>query len=124
MLGSGGRVAVATGGRTLMARAGESPGGSPCTSVENTRRILQEVREKEELEEVEKMERAKANVKKTKRCLAKEVDSLVRDKMGLKRKNDDGQGEKTKENKVKQPAKKKKFSTPKGQQKLTSFFKR
>lgn len=44
-----------------------------------------------------------------KRCLAKEVDSLARDKMGLKREKDDGEH---------------KFSTPTGQQKMTSFFKR
>ena len=106
-----------------MARAGESPGGSPCTSVENTRRILHEVKEKEELEYKEQMENVKEGIKKTKRCLAKEVDSLVRDKMGLKRKKDDVE-DKAKENKSKQPAKKKKFSTPKGQKKMTSFFTR
>jgi len=123
LLGSGNRGGVVTGGRTLMARAGASPGGSPCVSVENTRRILQEVKEKDELEEFEKMERAKDGIKKTKRCLAKEVDTLVRDKMGLKRKKGEGE-DKAKENKGNQPAKKKKCSTPKGQQKMTSFFKR
>merc|ERR1712106_259760 len=120
LLGGGNRGGVVTGGRTLMARAGASPGGSPCASVENTRRILQEVKE---LEELEKMERAKDGIKKTKRCLAKEVDTLVRDKMGLKRKKGEGE-DKAKENKGNQPAKKKKCSTPKGQQKMTSFFKR
>lgn len=123
LLGSGNRGGVITGGSTLMARAGESPGGSPCTSVENTRRILHEVKEKEELEYKEQMENVKEGIKKTKRCLAKEVDSLVRDKMGLKRKKDDVE-DKAKENKSKQPAKKKKFSTPKGQKKMTSFFTR
>jgi len=123
LLGSGSRVGVITGGSTLIARAGMSPGASPCTSVENTRRILQEVKEKEELEYAEQMENVKDGIKKTKRCLAKEVDSLVRDKMGLKRKKDEGE-DKAKENKVKQPTKKKKFSTPKGQKKMTSFFTR
>jgi len=121
LLGSGDRGGTVTGGRTLIARAGSSPGGSPCSSVENTRRILQEVKEKEELEEKEKMERAKEGIKKTKRCLAKEVDGMVREKMGIKRKKD---GDTSKENKEKQPLKKKKFSTPKGQKKMTSFFKR
>jgi len=124
LIRSGERGGTVTGGRTLMARAGESLGESPCISVENTRRILQEVKEKDELEEAEKVERAKDNIKKTKRCLAKEVDSLVRDKMGLKRKKDENEGNNSKENKVKQPAKKKKFSTPKGQKKMTSFFKK
>jgi len=123
LLGSGTRGGVITGGSTLMARAGESPGASPCVSVENTRRILQEVKEKEELEYAEQMQNVKEGIKKTKRCLAKEVDSLVRDKMGLKRKKDEGE-EKAKENKTKQPPKKKKFSTPKGQKKMTSFFSR
>ena len=121
LLGSGDRGGTVTGGRTLIARAGSSPGGSPCSSVESTRRILQEVKEKEELEEKEKMERAKEGIKKTKRCLAKEVDGMVREKMGIKRKKD---GDTSKENKEKQPLKKKKFSTPKGQKKMTSFFKR
>jgi len=121
LLGSGDRGGVITGGRTLKARAGVSPGGSPSSSVASTRRILQEVKDKEDLEEREKMDRMKEGIKKTKRCLAKEVDSLVRDKMGIKRKNEDG--DKAKENKAKQPAKKKKFSTPKGQKKMTSFFK-
>ena len=46
---------------------------------------------------------------------------MVGDKMGIKRKNEDHE---IKESKGKQPAKKKKFSTPKGQKKMTSFFKR
>ena len=66
-------------------------------------------------------ERVKEGIKKTKRCLAKEVDGMVREKMGIKRKKD---GDTSKENKEKQPLKKKKFSTPKGQKKMTSFFKR
>jgi len=122
LLGSTDRGGTVTGGRTLIARAGTSPGGSPCTSVESTRMILQEVKDKEELEKKEKLERAKEGIKKTKRCLAKEVDGMVREKMGIKRKKDDDMI--AKENKEKQPLKKKKFSTPKGQKKMTSFFKR
>jgi len=122
LLGSSDRGGTVTGGRTLIARAGTSPGGSPCTSVESTRKILQEVKDKEELENKEKLERAKEGIKKTKRCLAKEVDGMVREKMGIKRKKDDDII--AKENKEKQPLKKKKFSTPKGQKKMTSFFKR
>jgi len=121
LLGSSDRGGTVTGGRTLIARAGTSPGGSPCTSVESTRKILQEVKDKEELENKEKLERAKEGIKKTKRCLAKEVDGMVREKMGIKRKKDDDII--AKENKEKQPLKKKKFSTPKGQKKMTSFFK-
>jgi len=121
LLSSVDRGGTVTGGSTLVARAGRSPGGSPCTSVENTRRILQDLKNKEEQEEKEKMKSLKEGIKKTKRCLAKEVDSMVRDKMGIKRKSEDHG---IKESNGKQPAKKKKFSTPKGQKKMTSFFKR
>ena len=62
----------------------------------------------------------KTNIKKTKRCLNKEVDAIVREKMGLKRKGEalDKSPSKSK------PVKKKKFATPKGQKKMTSFFTR
>ena len=114
------RQPAITGGRTLMMRAGggDEEAGSPVTSVENTRRILAEVKEKQDEDNREKVEEIKKNIKKSKRCINKEVDELVREKMGMKRKNvesDDKQEKKV-------TAKKKKFSTPKGQKKLTSFF--
>ena len=114
---------VTTGGRTLMARGG---GGdvesSPVASVRDTRRILQEIKEREEQENQEKVEEVKKQVKKTKRCLNKEVDQIVREKMGLKRKAETKSGNtspsKEKPSKRKKPAP----ATPKGQKKLTSFF--
>ena len=104
-----------------MARArGESGDGSPVSSsVENTRKILQEIQEKEEEENKEKVEEVKKQVKKSKRCLNKEVDQIVREKLGLKRKNETDHKSPTKK-----ASKKSKISTPKGQKKLTSFFKR
>jgi len=56
--------------------------------------------------------------------LAEDIDAAARERMGLgeaKRKSGDIENEKEK----KEPArKKKKFSTPKGQKKMTSFFMR
>ena len=104
-----------------MMRAGggdQEEAGSPVTSVENTRRILAEVKEKQDEENREKVEEIKNNIKKTKRSINKEVDQIVREKMGMKRKNVESDDNKEK----KGAAKKKKFSTPKGQKKLTSFF--
>jgi len=114
------RDASICGGRTLMARAhGVSGDGSPVSSsVENTRKILQEIQEKEDEETKEKVE-VKKQVKKSKRCLNKEVDQIVREKMGLKRKN-----EVDPKSPLKKASKKSKVSTPKGQKKLTSFFTR
>merc|ERR1712098_593569 len=107
-----------TGGSPLMARGSgvvDDGDGSPV-SVESTRRILQEVQERQEQENKEQAEEVKRQVKKSKRCLSKEVDAIVREKMGMKRKNDSSEKEQ------KPTAKKKKFSTPKGQKKMTSFF--
>ena len=112
-------AAVATGGRTLMARGGG--GGSPVaadSSVESTRRILQEIQEKQEQESRQQVEEIKQNIKKSKRCLNKEVDQIVREKMGMKRKNDANESDSTN----KKSSKKKKCATPKGQKKMTSFF--
>ena len=104
-----------------MARAsGGDVEGSPVTSVESTRRILQEIKEREEQENMDKVEEVKKQVKKTKRCLNKEVDDIVREKMGLKRKAETKAGNDSPP-KQKQ-AKRKKIATPKGQKKLTSFF--
>ena len=121
LLRSADRDASICGGRTLVARAhGESGDGSPVrSSVENTRKILQEIQEKEEEENKEKVEEVKKQVKKSKRCLNKEVDQIVREKLGLKRKNETDPKSPTKK-----ASKKSKISTPKGQKKLTSFFKR
>ena len=121
LLRSADRGPTVTGGRTLMMRAGggdQEEAGSPVTSVENTRRILAEVKEKQDEENREKVEEIKNNIKKTKRSINKEVDQIVREKMGMKRKNVETDDSKEK----KGAAKKKKFSTPKGQKKLTSFF--
>ena len=110
-----------TGGTTLRARAHHldtSPAAE--AGLERTKEILQEVRNRERLEREEQVENVKNNVKKTKRCLSKEVDEIVREKMGMKRK---AEVDKTSPVKDKKP-KKKKFSTPKGQRKLTSFFTR
>ena len=114
------RQPAITGGRTLMMRAGggDEEAGSPVTSVENTRRILAEVKEKQDEDNREKVEAIKKNIKKTKRCINNEVDQIVREKMGMKRKNVESDDKQEK----KGGAKKKKFSTPKGQKKLTSFF--
>ena len=117
VLRSAERDAVVAGGATLRSRAlhhhqSDSPG------VEQTREILQELREKDKLEREAEVENIKQNIKKTKRCLAKEVDGIVREKMGMKRKKE---GDRTSPDRDKKP-KKKKFSTPKGQRKLTSFF--
>ena len=111
-------AAMATGGRTLMARGG---GGSPVaadSSVESTRRILQEIQEKQEQESRQQVEEIKQNIKKSKRCLNKEVDQIVREKMGMKRKCDASESDSTN----KKSSKKKKCATPKGQKKMTSFF--
>ena len=86
--------------------------------MDNTRRILAEVKERQDEENREKVEEIKQNIKKTKRCLNKEVDLIVRDKMGMKRKNVESDDGKEKRG----AAKKKKLATPKGQKKLTSFF--
>ena len=90
--------------------------------MRDTRRILQEIKEREEQENQEKVEEVKTQVKKTKRCLNKEVDQIVREKMGLKRKAETKSGNtspsKEKPSKRKKPAP----ATPKGQKKLTSFF--
>ena len=120
LLRSSDRAPAITMGRTLMMRAGggDEEAGSPVTGVENTRRILAEVKEKQDEENREKVEEIKKNIKKTRRCINKEVDQIVRDKMGMKRKNVDQDDDKEKKGAVK----KKKFSTPKGQKKLTSFF--
>ena len=112
---SNGSLSVA-GGATLRARALHRQSASP--GVEETREILQEIREKDKLEREAEVENIKQNIKKTKRCLAKEVDGIVREKMGMKRKKE---GDRTSPDRDKKP-KKKKFSTPKGQRKLTSFF--
>jgi len=120
LLKSADRDAAITGGRTLMARGSgvaDDGDGSPV-SVESTRRILQEVQERQDQENKEQVEEVKRQVKKTKRCLSKEVDAIVREKMGMKRKNDSSEKEQ------KPTTKKKKFSTPKGQKKMTSFFTR
>ena len=120
LLRSSDRAPAITMGRTLMMRAGggDEEAGSPVSGVENTRRILAEVKEKQDEENREKVEEIKKNIKKTRRCINKEVDQIVRDKMGMKRKNVDKDDDKEKKGAVK----KKKFSTPKGQKKLTSFF--
>lgn len=120
LLRSADRAPAITMGRTLMMRAGggDEEAGSPVTGVENTRRILAEVKEKQDEENREKVEEIKKNIKKTKRCISKEVDQIVRDKMGMKRKIVDKDDDKEK----KRVVKRKKFSTPKGQKKLTSFF--
>ena len=111
------RDSVVAGGATLRARAlHQQQSASP--GVEQTREILQEIREKDKLEREAEVENIKQNIKKTKRCLAKEVDGIVREKMGMKRKKE---GDKNSPDRDKKP-KKKKFSTPKGQRKLTSFF--
>ena len=102
----------------MRAGGGDEEAGSPVTGVENTRRILAEVKEKQDEENREKVEEIKKNIKKTKRCISKEVDQIVRDKMGMKRKIVDKDDDKEK----KRVVKRKKFSTPKGQKKLTSFF--
>merc|ERR1712098_391725 len=100
-----------TGGRTLVSA---SEAHTPDTSDQNIQQILREVRSRD----VEQEEMIKT--KKTKRCLTKDVDAAAREKMGLdpKRKNSDN------DTKKKEPAKKRKISTPKGQKKLTSFFMR
>ena len=116
VLRSAERDSVVAGGATLRARAQHSQSTSP--GVEETREILQEIRDKEKLEREAEVENIKQNIKKTKRSLAKEVDGIVREKLGMKRKKD---GERTSPDRDKKP-KKKKFSTPKGQRKLTSFF--
>ena len=119
VLRSAERGSVVTGGVTLRARAHhEDAGASP--GVERTKEILQEIRDKDRLEREEQIENIKQNIKKTKRCLTKEVDGIVREKMGMKRKKE---VDKTSPVKDKKP-KKKKFSTPKGQRKMTSFFSR
>ena len=117
VLRSADRDSVVAGGATLRSRALQhSQSASP--GVEQTREILQEIREKDQLEREAEVENIKQNIKKTKRCLAKEVDGIVREKMGMKRKKE---GDRTSPDREKKP-KKKKFSTPKGQRKLTSFF--
>ena len=70
-------------------------------------------------------EEAKENIrnlkKRGRRCLSKEVDDAVREKMGMKKMKEDTAD--TVKPKSKPPSqKKKKFSTPKGQRKMTSFF--
>ena len=93
---------------------------TPDTSDSSIREILREVRARDEQDQ----EEAVKKVKKTKRCLAKDVDAAAREKMGLVAKRKAGEGEDKEQNRPKQPAKKKKFSTPKGQKKMTSFFTR
>jgi len=111
-----GGCSVVSGGATLRARAQSQDSASPA--VQQTKQILQEIRDKVRLEREAQVENVKENVRKTKRCLSKEVDGIVREKMGMKRKKE---VDKTSPVKDKKP-KKKKFSTPKGQRKLTSFF--
>lgn len=118
---------VRTGGRTLVASNFCAGSQDTDTSDQDVRRILQEVRRKELglQEDVEQEEQVVKKAKKIKRCLAKDVDAAAREKMGLKPLEDvTAKRKATKEDKPKQPAKKKKFSTPKGQKKMTSFFMR
>ena len=103
-------------GRTLVASSAPE---IPDTSDSSIREILREVRARDEQDQEEE---AVKKVKKTKRCLATDVDAAAREKMGLVAKRKAWEGEE--QNKPKQPAKKKKFSTPKGQKKMTSFFAR
>merc|ERR1712098_6061 len=110
LLKSADRDAAITGGRTLMARGSgvvDDGDGSPV-SVESTRRILQEVEERQEQENKEQVEEVKRQVKKSKRCLSKEVDAIVREKMGMKRKNDSREKKKKPTEKKKKKKKKKK----------------
>merc|ERR1711913_276482 len=64
-----------------MGVAAASP-GTPLGGDCNTRRILHEIREKDKQEQEELLREVKKH-KVTKRCLAKEVDEQVRDKLGL-----------------------------------------
>ena len=115
-----------TMGRTLVAASGPE---TPDTSDQAVEDILREVRNADAEEETGDLAEAKKLKKRpTKRCLiaSKDIDAAARERMGLgeaKRKKDEEEG--GKEKKKKEPApKKKKFSTPKGQQKMTSFFMR
>jgi len=115
-----------TMGRTLVAASGPD---TPDTSDQAVEDILREVRNADAEEEPGDLVEAKKLKKRpTKRCLiaSKDIDAAARERMGLgeaKRKKDEEEG--GKEKKKKEPApKKKKFSTPKGQQKMTSFFMR
>jgi len=115
-----------TMGRTLIAASGPE---TPDTSDQAVEDILREVRNAvAEEESGDLMEEAEKPKKRpTKRCLiaAKDIDAAARKRMGLsaaKRKNENEGGEEKK--KKEQALKKKKFSTPKGQKKMTSFFMR
>lgn len=117
------KVKVRTEGRTLMASA--SP-ATPQEVVQDTRQILAEINEREIKDQEE--ENAVKKPKVTKRCLSKEVDAELRNKMGMvekptkKRKLDvenkekPGKAAKKKDSKVKPLAK--------GQTTLASFFKK
>ena len=113
---------VRTLGRTLVAPAEPD---IPDTSDQAVEDILREVRNATVEEDIEDVEAERPRKKPTKRCLlAKDIDAAARERMGLgeaKRKSGDIENEKEK----KEPArKKKKFSTPKGQKKMTCFFMR
>ena len=103
-----------TAGSTLRVR-GEGHGSPEDLGVEDTRRILQEVKESSNSAVIEEL---KQKAKPTKRCLSKEVDKLCREKMGLE---PTGKRKKDSEEKPSK-SKKSKISTPKGQKKMTSFF--
>ena len=111
-------------GRTLVAA---SEPDIPDTSDKAIEDILREVRNAAEEEDSADLVEEKPKKRPTKRCLiaAKDIDAAARKRMGLgaaKRKDEDEEG---REKKKKEPAsKKKKFSTPKGQKKMTSFFMR
>jgi len=123
--GSATRLPRTAAGATLRA-CGDSPTSLNTITDADTRSILAEVRASEEREAEQNREEAKENIrilkKRSRRCLSKEVDDAVREKMGMKKKKEDTAD--TVKPKSKPPSqKKKKFSTPKGQRKMTSFFK-
>lgn len=116
-------------GCTLVAAASSS--ASPLTSKfsnvkENALRILQELKEDQEKEAKEAENllatkvKDKTKPKPAKRCLAQEVDEAVREKLGLPSKKKKSEPSENAKPKLKAT---KKCPTPKGQKKMTAFFK-
>jgi len=90
--GSATRLPRTAAGSTLRA-CGGSPTSPNTITDADTRRILAEVRASEGREAEQNREEAKENIrnlkKRSRRCLSKEVDDAVREKMGMKKMKED-----------------------------------
>jgi len=120
-------------GSTLVSAGAASPATPVSMSATTVSNILEEINERQEQERKEETEAIlkKINVptkqKSRKRLLVKEAEDDMMKKYGVENKktkvdNESTDGTEKKKPKEKAPRQKKKIATPKGQRKMTSFF--